>query len=118
MSSVKAYLERHRQALLEMLAQRDQAGLPFAGRHAAIMDGLLQTLFASALAGAVRSRGKVELVFGAVGGYGRQRLGWKSDLDVRLVTATEPETIEPIAEAILYPLWDAGVSIGHQVTSI
>ena len=40
-------------------------------------------------------------------------VGLKSDLDVRLLTTQSPERIRPIAEALLYPLWDAGVSIGH-----
>jgi len=44
-------------------------------------------------------------------GYGRRLLGWKSDLDVRLLTSAEPERIQTLAEAILYPLWDAGFSI-------
>ncbi|HEX9296278.1 MAG TPA: [protein-PII] uridylyltransferase, partial [Polyangiaceae bacterium] len=39
-------------------------------------------------------------------------------LDVRLLTTQSPERIRPIAEALLYPLWDAGVSIGHQVVSV
>jgi [protein-PII] uridylyltransferase len=117
-SSLKGYLESHRQALLDMLAQPEQAGVPFARRHAAIMDGLLQTLFAGALAGSDREPSHSPLLLAAVGGYGRQRLGWKSDLDVRLITLEEPEAIKNFAEAILYPLWDAGVSIGHQVVSI
>ena len=115
---VKAYLDSHRRALLDLLQQREQAGVPFARRHAAIMDGLVQALFAGAVAGPARERSRCPLAFGAVGGYGRQHLGWKSDLDVRLITSAEPAEIEPVADAILYPLWDAGVSIGHQVISI
>jgi [protein-PII] uridylyltransferase len=42
----------------------------------------------------------------------------KSDLDVRLLTTEAPECAGPIAEALLYPLWDAGVSIGHQVVNV
>ena len=36
---------------------------------------------------------------------------------MRLITDL-PERIQPLTESLLYPLWDAGVSIGHQVASI
>jgi [protein-PII] uridylyltransferase len=58
------------------------------------------------------------VTFAAVGGYGRRLLGWKSDLDVRLLTSERPERLEPLVEAIFYPLWDAGLSVGHQVVTI
>jgi UTP:GlnB (protein PII) uridylyltransferase len=79
------------------------------------MDGLVGSLFDAAL-GAAPNRTRV--VLGAVGGYGRGFLGWKSDLDLRFVTDGAPESIQPLAEAMLYPLWDAGVSVGHQVATV
>jgi [protein-PII] uridylyltransferase len=51
----------------------------------------------------------------AVGSHGRGLLGWKSDLDVLFVTSGSASEIEPLVDAVLYPLWDAGVTIGHQV---
>src|SRR6185436_14182394 len=40
-----------------------------------------------------------------------------SDLDVRMLCECEPTAAAPAAEALLYPLWDAGLSIGHQVVT-
>jgi [protein-PII] uridylyltransferase len=93
-------------------------GLALAQRCSDVMDELLRKLFRAALANDALRGGTPPVLFAAVGGYGRRLLGWKSDLDVRLLTSAEPERIQPLAEAILYPLWDAGVSIGHQVVTV
>jgi [protein-PII] uridylyltransferase len=53
----------------------------------------------------------------AVGSYGRGALALHSDRDVRLVTGGRAEKVKHVAEAVLYPLWDAGLSVGHQVVT-
>lgn len=115
---VKEYLQRHDAELLGMLAHRASSGVAFARRRADIMDGLLTTLYAGTQAILQRRGSWARVLLGAVGGYGRGLLGWKSDLDVRFLTDESPERLQPIAEAMLYPLWDAGVSIGHQVMTV
>ena len=56
------------------------------------------------------------------GGYGRGELAPFSDLDLLLVhdlKAKEVRSkIEPIATALWYPLWDAGVKLGHAVRTL
>jgi [protein-PII] uridylyltransferase len=52
----------------------------------------------------------------AVGGYGRSQLGPGSDVDLLLLY--EPgrhEEAEAVFAAVLYPLWDAGLRVGHAV---
>jgi [protein-PII] uridylyltransferase len=115
---LKAYLERHRADLLRMLATEEEAGTALGCRHAKIMDGLLTALYPAAFATMKQQKRWAPVLLAAVGGYGRGVVGLKSDLDVRLLTTQSPERIRPIAEALLYPLWDAGVSIGHQVVSV
>ena len=55
----------------------------------------------------------------AIGGYGRGELAPGSDLDLLLVHDVKPKKvakeIEPTASALWYPLWDAGVKLGHAV---
>lgn len=55
----------------------------------------------------------------AIGGYGRGELAPQSDLDLLLVHDARRKKvaaeIEPVASAIWYPLWDAGVKLGHAV---
>jgi [protein-PII] uridylyltransferase len=102
-----------------MLESPALSGTALARRHSKVMDGLLSALYPPAFAAAQQQRKKSPpALLAAVGGYGRQRLAWKSDLDVRLLTTDSPERLRPVAESILYPLWDAGVSIGHQVITI
>jgi len=114
---VSSYLQHHRRELLALLDESDEAGVAFARRHAHVMDGLVDSLFKAAQS-MLPARSQVPVVLGAVGGYGRSLLGWKSDLDLWFITDEAPERVRPLAEAMLYPLWDAGVSVGHQVATI
>ena len=50
----------------------------------------------------------------AAGGYGRSELAPMSDLDVWLVHDGRPDVGE-LAERLWYPIWDAGVKLGHAV---
>ena len=58
----------------------------------------------------------------AVGGYGRGELAPYSDLDLLIVHDAKSrkvsQEIEPIASAMWYPLWDAGVKLGHAVRRV
>jgi [protein-PII] uridylyltransferase len=116
-SHVSSYVQYHRGELLGLLQSSATAGVVFARRHAQVMSGLVDSLFKAAL-GALPPAERVPIVVGAVGGFGRGELGWKSDLDLWFVTEESAERARPIAEALLYPLWDAGVSVGHRVATI
>jgi [protein-PII] uridylyltransferase len=65
---------------------------------------------------------KIQVALLAVGGYGRGDLAPYSDLDLLLVHTAKPRKvaseIEPIASALWYPLWDAGVKVGHAVRRV
>ncbi len=51
----------------------------------------------------------------ALGGYGAQRLLPNSDIDLLVVSKGTGAVLEPLVRAVLYPLWDAGLAVGHQV---
>lgn len=53
----------------------------------------------------------------ALGGYGAGRLLPASDLDLLLLVEGETRHVKPFVNALLYPLWDAGLKVGHQVRS-
>ena len=55
-----------------------------------------------------------EIAVCAIGGYGRKELCPGSDIDVLLIHDQSVDVL-PIAEKIWYPLWDAGLKLGHQV---
>ena len=54
----------------------------------------------------------------AVGGYGRETLAPGSDVDILFLMAHSTPWGESVAEAMLYPLWDLGLKIGHATRSV
>ncbi len=57
---------------------------------------------------------KNDIALIAVGGYGRQELAPYSDIDVVLVHDSV-KNISDIASKLWYPIWDAGLKLGHSV---
>jgi [protein-PII] uridylyltransferase len=52
----------------------------------------------------------------ALGGFGRGLLAPYSDIDILLLhDGGRPAEVEALAERLLYPLWDAGFTVGHAV---
>src|SRR2546423_1025970 len=78
-----------------------------ARRRASAVDGVLAVLAAEAFGG-----DEVALV--AVGGYGRGDLSPRSDIDLLVLHGREQPDRERLQE-LLYPLWDAGLEVGHAV---
>ena len=55
----------------------------------------------------------------AIGGYGRQELYPFSDIDLLLLyDPAQKDELDSLAEAILYPLWDTGLEVGHAVRTV
>jgi [protein-PII] uridylyltransferase len=92
-------------------------GLALGRRRSGMLDDLVARMFALSL----RKTGITEpIALAAVGSFGRGAVALKSDIDVRLVTKDghrRREAAAKVADALLYPLWDAGLSVGHQVTT-
>ncbi|MCU1487309.1 MAG: glnD [Actinomycetia bacterium] len=72
-------------------------------------DVWLAALFEEATGGDTRG-----LALVATGGYGREELAPGSDLDVWLLHEGRDDVGE-IAERLWYPIWDAGLKLGHAV---
>jgi [protein-PII] uridylyltransferase len=64
------------------------------------------------VAGLLPGGGRLALV--AVGGYGRRELCLYSDIDLMLLHSG---SVPSGAERVFYPLWDAGLKVGHAVRS-
>jgi len=54
----------------------------------------------------------------ALGGYGREELCPHSDIDLLFLVAGDPVSGKSAAEAVLYPLWDLGLKVGHSVRTL
>ena len=74
-------------------------------------DDFLRALYAKATK-QLKNADDVALI--AVGGYGRRELAPFSDLDVLLVHRGVKK-IDEIASLMWYPIWDAGLKLGHAV---
>ena len=96
-----------RQALLD---DATRVGRAWCAAYTELIDDwLLQLLSRAAGSPAVHG---ISLV--AVGGYGRGELAPYSDIDVLLLHTGRPD-IAQLAERIWYPIWDAGLKLGHAV---
>jgi [protein-PII] uridylyltransferase len=101
-------------------------GLDRADRTAAV-DSWLAGLLAEAIGGTPPPkqrrgappprRGTDGIALVAVGSLGRRELPPHGDLDLVLVHDDRPE-IAAVADALWYPIWDAGVRLDHSVRSI
>jgi [protein-PII] uridylyltransferase len=55
----------------------------------------------------------------ALGGYGRQELYPFSDIDLMLLyDSAKKDELSTLVDATLYPLWDAGLEVGHGVRTL
>lgn len=91
----------------------EKLGLSLGRENARLFDQLLDSIF-EATAIPPEEWG---VAVAGVGGYGRGAVALRSDLDLRIV-GTDLSQAAEITDALLYPLWDAGISLGHQVVCI
>lgn len=117
--TLRGYLGLHRERLGELVGHGGVGCGAEAGRRAVAMyDGMLGTLFLAARSlSESRSLRKGEISLAAVGSYGRGTFALASDLDIRLLHDGNAEQARALADALLYPLWDIRVSVGHQVVA-
>ncbi len=80
-------------------------------------DRTLVSLFQLAGSSAEFTAHEDEIAIAAVGGYGRGELFPGSDLDIVFLhkDSLSEESLTAFVNAVLYPLWDKGVSIDHSV---
>ena len=91
----------------DLLSEGSVTGSIFCVNLTKRVDQFIEEIFESA-----GSPSKVSVC--AIGGYGRKELCPGSDIDVLLIHDASVDVL-PIAEKIWYPLWDAGLKLGHQV---
>lgn len=116
---LKRYVARHRAEVETLIAGAGpDSGLVACRRHAKAVDGLISSLFHATRTALLKGGLWRPVTVGGVGSYGRNSLSIYSDLDVRLLVEDDLESAVGVAEALLYPLWDAGLPIGHQVVTM
>ncbi len=106
---------RAERKVLEEIWAKAKSGDDELRSHSRLVDGYITGCFQQSEARALES--DVALV--ALGGYGRQELFPYSDIDLMILYHPEVhDRIERITDAVLYPLWDTGLEVGHGVRTI
>ena len=116
-ATLKEYLVRYRSEL-DARVGRGESGLAVGRQIARSMDGLMSALLPATQATLAKVGKWVDCTLAGVGTYGRGALAPRSDLDVRIVVDKSVGSAQDVAEALLYPLWDAGCHVGHQVIAV
>jgi len=103
---------RTRREILEVFWRKGVNGNDLVRENTALIDAHLQQNFADCPEAAGMS-----LV--ALGGYGRGELFPFSDIDILLIHKRAGDReLASAAEAMFYPLWDAGLDVGHSVRTV
>ena len=113
--ALKAAIARHHAALARRL-EGGEDGLALGQANARFLNACFRLLFE----GAARREGMPRgVTLAAVGSFGRGAVALRSDADVVLLidTETTEDAATAFVEALLYPLWDAGLQVGHQILS-
>ncbi len=107
--ALKKALNESRRALLSNYARGDIIAM----RLSQLMDEAISTIAEQAIKEAPT---KAKIAVAATGGYGRGKLAPLSDIDLLILhSGLSEDELKSVANAILYPLWDAGLKVGHGV---
>ncbi len=99
-----------------LVAESPLGGGEFRRALAGLCDAWVAELFDAAAA--ETELGCTDLALVALGGYGRGELWPGSDLDLAVIHRGRPGDAARIAEAVWYPVWDAGLRLGHGVRGV
>jgi [protein-PII] uridylyltransferase len=118
---LRQVLDQGHESARELL-KRPRHGLICARHLSAVMDGVVGCLHVAATEHfypALNPSQSERIAVIAVGGYGRGTLAPGSDVDL-LFLFPHKQTAwgESVVEAMLYPLWDLKLKVGHSVRSI
>lgn len=116
--TLREAVEAHRAAMVQKVGAGED-GLALGRANARF----LEMCFADAFDRAARASGLAGgegVALAAVGSFGRGAVALRSDADVALVVdprAVSTKQAGAFLEALLYPLWDATLAVGHQMLS-
>jgi [protein-PII] uridylyltransferase len=103
----------------EWLKKRHEEGLPggeYCQSRSSLMDSVLRRLWKRAMISPDEGDRRAGIGLLATGGYGREELNPFSDID--LLFLHQPgrgKELETGVQALLHPLWDWGLTVGHTV---
>jgi len=109
-------LKQKREKLISGLKGNSQN---FMIEHTGMLDNYFQSRYENSLVGPGIRIEKNPYAIIALGGYGRREQCVHSDVDILfLFEHAVPDTAEALIQEIVYPLWDAGLDVGHATRSV
>lgn len=112
MQNLKDYIRESIDRLGEEYS-KGLSGRDLLQRYSSIMDECVKEMFLSNLSPEGIGN-NIGCAVAALGGYGREELSPYSDIDLMFLMPERSDgNLEEIARTVLYPLWDAGLSVGH-----
>ena len=95
----------------ELFANDALKGTEFCQAYTSVVDEWLVELFVDG------GGPDVDVSLVAVGGQGRREMAPQSDLDLLLLVGKGADA-KGVADALWYPIWDAGLKLGHAVRTV
>jgi [protein-PII] uridylyltransferase len=113
--TLREAVEEHRRNLLRRL-ESGEDGMSLGRANVRFYTACFRLLFDRQRSGALPDG----FALAASGTFGRGAVALHSDADVALVVDghVSQEQAEAAAQALLYPLWDAGLVVGHQIMRV
>ncbi|NCP19739.1 MAG: [protein-PII] uridylyltransferase [Erythrobacter sp.] len=114
---LRTALDEGRAELSRRLLDDPSAGHAHTGGHSFLLDQLVRLIHDYAIDRlAPAGEDTIPIAVLAVGGYGREEMAPHSDVDIAFLCARSPDkqAVSQI-EAMLYLLWDLGLTVGHSV---
>ncbi|MDJ0641279.1 MAG: [protein-PII] uridylyltransferase [Erythrobacter sp.] len=122
LEALRNALERGRRELGERLTEKPSAGYECVQGHSFLIDQLVRVIhdYVVEFVYPVPNRTAAErLAILAVGGYGRAEMAPHSDVDIAFITPMKRAPwCEQVIEAMLYLLWDLGLTVGHSSRTV
>lgn len=125
LAALKGFLKSGTEAILA--EHRNGApGLEVGKARSLMIDTLISNLAEPAIEGVQKLSSKSDLAVSvvALGGYGREELCPLSDIDIMFLYPSETDSKllekaqELLVQEVLYPLWDAGLKVGHSTRTV
>ena len=112
-----AELQAERNRLIDAFFRGDAPD--FLDRHAGILDAYFQECYQISAVGPRIGIERNPYALVALGGYGRREQCIHSDVDLLFLFEDRvPDEAMTLVEEMVYPLWDAGLEVGHATRSL
>ncbi len=125
LAALKGFLKSGTEAILKE-HRKGATGLEIGEARSMMIDTLISKLADPAIESVqqINDKSNIPISVVALGGYGREELCPLSDIDIMFLYPSDTDSKlleqaqELLVQEVLYPLWDAGLKVGHSTRSV